>query len=283
MKNTLKIALVVLIALFLFSSMFFVGEAETVSIKRFNKVIKTYDTPGVRLKVPVLDKEVHLERNYQLYDLKPSEVLTLDKKSMTVDSYVIWRVDKPLDFLQNTVSYNGATKKLDALVYNSIKNNISKVDQQSAITRDENLSKLILQDVQNSIKGYGMQVKDIQIKQLDLPEENKKAVYDRMISERNKMAATYTAEGKEEAEKIRNTTNKETAVLRAEAKSTAAEIKAEGESEYMRLLAESYKGADREEFYKFIRGLDALKVSMKGEKTIVLPLDSEIANLFMGK
>ncbi len=286
MKKIILPVVLVFLLIIATSSMFFVNEDEYGYVYRFNQIIAVHSEPGVKFKVPFLDVSSNIKKNSQLYDMNPSEVLTKDKKTMTVDSFIIWKVSDPYKFVQNvdiSMGSVGAEYKLDNIVYNAIKNNLSKVDQEVAISRDEQLSTDILNDVSAGLLTYGMEAVDIQIKQLDLPDENKSAVYNRMISERDKMAATYTAEGKEEAEKIRNTTDKETAIIVAQAEAGAEEIKASGESEYMRILSEAYNTEDKKAFYEYIRSLDAVKVAMEGDKTLVLPIDSEIGKLFLGQ
>lgn len=130
---------------------------------------------------------------------------------------------------------------------------------------------------------YGIEIITVENKRLDLPSDNKTAVYERMISERDNIAATYTAEGQAEAQVIRNTTDKEVTVLLSNADMQAEILVAEGEAEYMRILAEAYGDEARTEFYEFVRSLDALKVSMTGSnKTLVLSADSPIAQIFNG-
>ncbi len=282
MKKIVSVIFIVIVLFFVLSSLFFVREDQYAYVYRFNKVITIHDTAGIKFKVPFLDSTTKIKKNYQLYDIAPSEVLTKDKKTMIVDSYIIWKISEPKKFIQNIPNVQSAGHKLDNIAYNAIKNNISNVNQEVAISRDEQLSKDILADVSDGLSTYGMEAIDIQVKQLDLPDENKNAVYNRMISERNKMSETYIAEGKEEAEKIRNSTDKETAILRANAEAEAAKTVAEGESEYMRIISEAYNSPEREEYYKFVRSLDALKVSMIGEKTLVLPIDSDLGQIFLG-
>ena len=122
-----------------------------------------------------------------------------------------------------------------------------------------------------------------EIKALDLPEDNKAAVYERMISERGNIAAGYTAKGEAEAQKIRNETDKQVTITLANAEKEAETLTAEGEAEYMRILSDAYNDADKAEFYNFIRSLDALKASLKGtDKTLILDRDSEIAKILYG-
>ena len=131
---------------------------------------------------------------------------------------------------------------------------------------------------------YGIELIKFETKQLDLPDDNKEAVYERMISERDNIAATYKAEGSSEAKVIRNTTDKEVAIQISDAKKQAEILEAEGEQEYMKILAEAYGEEDRQDFYSFVRSLDALKNSMTGgDKTVILSADSPIAQIFNGE
>ena len=133
-------------------------------------------------------------------------------------------------------------------------------------------------------KVDGIELLSFETKQLDLPSDNKAAVYERMISERENISATYTAEGSSEAQKIRNTTDKEVNVLLSEANKNAEILIAEGEAEYMRILSEAYADESKQDFYSFVRSLDALKASMTGDnKTVILSPDSPIAQIFYGR
>lgn len=201
---------------------------------------------------------------------------------MIVDSFVLWRVTDPKTFAQtlNTSSVN-AEGRINVVVYNAIKNVISSMAQSDIIAaRGRELTDYIMQNV-SGINQYGIEIATIEIKLLDLPEDNKDAVFERMISERENMAATYTAEGNSEAQVIRNTTDKETALLVSEAEKKAEILKAEGEAEYMKIMAESYDSPQKAEFYSFIRSLDALQNAVQGgDKTVILDKDSPITQIF---
>ena len=126
-------------------------------------------------------------------------------------------------------------------------------------------------------------MEDVKIKQFDLPDSNLNAVYTRMISERNQMAEKYTANGSYEASIIINDVDKQVNIMISDAKAEAAKLEAEGEAEYMRLLAEAYNSDEKKEFYEFTLALDALKKSLTGtEKTVILDKDSELAQILMG-
>ena len=150
--------------------------------------------------------------------------------------------------------------------------------------RDGELSAAIMSNIGTGMEPYGIEILAVETKQLDLPSDNKAAVYERMISERDKIAATYQAEGQAEAKVIQNTTDREIAISISNAQAQAAKITAEGEAEYMRILAAAYSTPERAEFYGFIRALEAARESLGGEgNTLILPADSPIARIFMGQ
>ena len=141
----------------------------------------------------------------------------------------------------------------------------------------------ITTEVADSAKVYGIDVIDVKIKRFDLPEDNEQAVYERMISDRERIAVEYTANGEYQASLIRNDVDRQVNIIISDAKAEAAAIEAEGEAEYMRLLAEAYNSEDKKDFYEFIRSLDALKASLTGEeKVIVLGRDSALGKLLIG-
>lgn len=255
-------------------------------IRRFGKVQRVIDQPGVSLRLPMIETTATLPKQTLLYDLASSDVITRDKKTMITDSYVIWKITDPLKFARtlNSSIENGESR-INTAVYNATKNAISSMDQDEVITsRDGELSEMVMSSVETNMDQYGIQVMLFETKQLDLPDDNKEAVYERMISERDNIAATYTAEGSSEAKVIRNTTDKEVAIQISDARKQAEILEAEGEQEYMKILAKAYGEEGRSDFYSYVRSLDALKKSMKGDnKTVILDQDSPIAQIFSNK
>ncbi|MBQ7425277.1 MAG: protease modulator HflC, partial [Lachnospiraceae bacterium] len=213
-----------------------------------------------------------------------SDVITKDKKSMITDTYVLWRVSDPRKYVQTLNALSArAEERIEASVYNATKNAISSMTQDEVIeARGEYLTGLITGEANSDMEGYGISIIQAQIKALDLPDDNKQAVYERMISERNNIAASYTAEGEAEAQKIHNQTDKQVAIVKAQAEKSAAVLEAEGEAAYMETLSKAYDTEEKADFYNYIRGLDALKASLVGDKTLVLDKNSEIARILMG-
>lgn len=281
-KVILAFAVILLLAL-ASSSVVVTNEDEYSLIRQFGKIDHVITQSGVSFKIPFIQSVDKLPKQTLLYDLSSSDVITSDKKTMIMDSYILWQISDPLKFAQTlNSSLTNAESRLDTIVYNSIKNIISSWSQDEVISgRDGELSEAVMKNIGNSLDQYGIQLLSFETKALDLPSDNKAAVYERMISERDNIAATYTAEGNSEAQIIRNTTDKEVTVMLSEAEKDAEILIAEGEAEYMRILSEAYADPSRTEFYSFVRSLDALKASMTGDnKTIILSPDSPIAQIF---
>ena len=285
LKTTLIfIAVVVVIVLPLFC--YIIGPNEYAALFKFGKIVSVSDTPGIKFMMPGVNTVRKITKKLHLYDIPRSGVITKDKKSMIADNYVTWRVIDPVKYIQTLNAIEArARERIEAAVYNAIKNVISSMTQDEVIeARGGKLSTKIAEDSNSDIGMYGIAIVQTEIKALDLPNDNKAAVYERMISERQNIAASYTAEGNSEAQKIRNSTDRLAAVRIAGAEQSADILVSEGEVEYMRILQSAYNTPEKAEFYNFLRSLDALKKSFsgKGEKIIMLDKDSELGRLIYG-
>ena len=289
MKKRFVFTIIALILLLgITNSMYTVKENEYACTVRFSKIIETNDQAGLHFKVPFIDSIKYFSKATTLYDIPPSEVLTSDKQNMTVDCYILWKISDPLKFYQTLGSSYEAEERLNALTYNELKTVMGTLAQADIINMNDGAERntiyeSITTDVDNLAGTYGIKVVDVKIKQFDLPESNLNAVYSRMISERNQMAEKYTADGNYEASIIRNDVDKQVNIIVSNAQAEAAALEAEGEAEYMRLLAEAYDSPAKKDFFKFTQALDALKKSLTGdEKTVILDADSELARILMG-
>ena len=289
MKTAKRVTLIIVILVLLFTGancLVITNENQYSLIRQFGKVDHVVDHAGVSFRIPFIQSVDTLPKETLLYDLSSPDVITSDKKTMICNSYILWHITDPQLFAQTlNSSITNAEGRLDTVVYNSTKNVISSTTQDDVISgRDGALSEAIIANIGSTLDQYGIELLSFEIKQLDLPSDNKAAVYERMISERDNIAASYTAEGSSEAQIIRNTTDKEVTVMLSEAEKEAEILIAEGEAEYMRILAEAYADESKTEFYSFVRSLDALKASMTGgNKTVILSPDSPIAEIFYGR
>ena len=286
MKKVVKILAVVLAVVILIglSNCFVVTQQnEYTIIRQFGKVVDIRDAAGISFKLPIVQDTQTLPKTVLLYDLPVSDVITKDKKTMVADSFVLWRIEDPQKFIQTlNSSVSNAESRLSTLVYNSMKNTISGMNQTEVISgRDGELAAAIIAGVGNGLEQYGIELIAIETKRLDLPDDNKEAVYQRMISERNNIAAQYTAEGESEAQMIRSETDKEVEIMISAANAQAEVLMAEGEAEYMRILSDAYSDPEKAEFYNFVRSLDAAKASLvNGSNILILGPDSPLAQIF---
>ena len=284
LKKILIPIIIVITLVVALNSMVITQENEYTLIKQFGAVERIVSDAGLSFKTPFIQQTEKLPNTIMIYDQAASDVITKDKKTMVIDNFVLWKIVDPLKFVQTLNTIPEAERRIETVTYNAIKTTVGNTNQSDIIQgRGEFLSAGIVEKVQPAFNEYGIEIIDNEIKRLDLPSENKAAVYSRMISERNQIAAEYIAEGNEESQKIINSANKDIAVIVSEAEATAEQIRATGESEYMRIISEAYNSAERSEFYEFIRSLDALKITMKGEKTLFLPIDSPLTSLFIGE
>ena len=289
MKKGVIIGIIaVLLILVAASSMYTVEENQSACVFRFSEIVDTATTSGLHFKIPFIDQVEYFTNATQLYDIPPSEVLTSDKKSMTVDCYILWSIADPQQFYRSLGTVAKAEDRLDAITYNALKTAMSSLSQDDIINEEDgaernDIYEKIAAEVDKQAGAYGIRVEDVKIKRFDLPESNLNAVYARMISERNQMAEKFTAEGNLKASKTRNEVDRQVNILISNAELAAAQRIAEGEAEYMRILAAAYDTQAKKDFYQYILALEALKASLNGDnKTVILDADSELAKILMG-
>lgn len=277
----------VLFIVALFNSLYIVKENEFAYVTQFSKFKRVEQNGGIYFRIPFIENVLKLPKYAMFYDIPPSDVLTADKKTLVVDSYSVWKIVDPLTFMRTVSSVREMEARVNAAVYNAVRNTMGQLSQDSIISSDlasiASLSEKIRKNADAQLKSYGIEVITAEVKRFDLPEANEMAVFTRMVSERQQMAATYIAEGELEAQKIKNEVDRDVAIIKAKADAEAKDIIGAGDGEYMKILSSAFATADRQEFYEFYRGLDALKVSMKGEKTLFIDSNSKIGRILSGR
>ncbi|WP_343252796.1 protease modulator HflC [Ligaoa zhengdingensis] len=282
-RRVITALLVVMIAAILLANVTIVTKQnEYTMVQQFGKIVAVRSDAGLSFKLPFVQSVKSIPKTVLLYDLPISDVITKDKKTMVADSFVLWKVSDPTLFIQTlNGNVSNAEARISTIVYNSMKNVISSLSQAEIISGRDKLAEAIFANIGDSLEQYGVDLVAVETKHLDLPDDNKHAVYERMISERNNIAAAYQAEGESEAKKIRTETDKAISIKISEAQANAEKLIAEGEAQYMQILAEAYADQSRADFYTFVRALDAAKASLKGsDKTLILSKDSPIAQIF---
>jgi len=272
----------------------------TQTISYVTKAKQIYDLPAS--EVITSDKKTMLVDAYVIWDVTDAKTYT---QSLNASAYTAQgRIDVIVyNAIKTTISSmsqeeliasrDTAVKiettqtELDDIEINDIQS--TETDEEGNIIDEapENqaesivISDALLKVIGNQCDQYGIEITDVKIKVLDLPDENKEAVYTRMITERNNIAAAYKAQGESEAQIIRNTTDAEVSIMLSEAQAQADATVAEGEAEYMRILSEAYNDEEKADFYLFTLQLDTLKKSVtKGNTTLFLDENSPVAQIF---
>ena len=277
----LTIIIIVIIALILLTTIFKVDVTEQVVILQFGKPVHTIQNPGLHLKLPApIQNAVFFDKRLLEYDVQPAEVLSTDKKTLIVDNYVRWKIVDPLLFLQTLQTIPTAITRLDDIVYSEIRRELGLHNMADIITDNrEQIMDTVTKGSYEATLPYGIEIVDVRITRVDLPEENEASIYARMQAERERQANQYRSEGDEESQKIVATTEKEKTIILADAYKSAQETRGEGEAIALGIYAKAYS-ADPD-FYEFLRTLETYKSVIDTSTTLVLPADSKLFELLV--
>ena len=274
------VVVAVLIAYNLFT--FTVDETRKAAVLRFGEIVRIVEEPGLYFKVPIVQKVTYLEDRVLNYDIQPRNVLTSDQKRLVIDIYAIWRVGVPQAYIESTGgSLRNAQSRIDDIVYSDLRNILAKN------TLDEIVSEKRLEYLQQvaelsreKLQEFGIVLIDVRIKRADLPTEIEQAVFSRMRSERERIAAQLRAEGDEQSRQIRSTADKDAEIILADARKDAEKVRGEGDARALEIYAEAYN--QDPEFYRFWRTLDSYRVALADNTRIVLTTDSEYLEFLEG-
>ena len=282
MKKILTAIGVILVFLGL-TSIFIVDETEQVVVLQFGKPVRIITEPGLHIKVPFPIQEKNVFDNRLLeYDSPPEEILSKDKKSLIVDNYVRWQIVDPLQFLKTVQAIPTALSRMDDIVYSELRRELGTHDMVEIITenREELMEKVTVASNKATL-DYGIEVVDVRIRRVDLPSQNEESIYARMDAERKRQANKFRSEGEEEAQKIRATTDRDKTIILADAYKQAERIRGEGDAKAVEVYADAYSADPK--FYEFVRTLDAYKKIIDDKTMLVLPSDSRLFKLLLGK
>jgi len=272
----MKIPVIVIVALILiqliFKPAFIINETEQAVIVQLGDPKRTIQEAGLYFKIPApIQNVLFFDRRVLEYDAAPTEIITLDKKSMIIDNYARWKIVDPLTFYKSVKNIYGAQARLDDIVYSEIRVSLGQHDLSEIISEKRNeLMEKVTEECRVKAKDYGIEIIDVRIKRADLPTENEKSIFERMQAERKRKANMYRSEGAEEAMKIKAQTDKEKIILLAEAKAKAEQIRGEGDALATKIYAEAFQ--KDQDFYQLFKTLEAYKTSLDSQTTIVLPL-----------
>ena len=284
MKTLIAFVAVVLLAVISFNLFTFtVDETQTAVVIQLGNIVRVVEEPGLNLKVPFVQSIAYLEDRILNYDIQPHEVLTSDQKRMVIDNYAIWRIDNPRLFLESTGGrLVGGQSKIDEIVYSDLRNILAKhtLDDIVSEKRAEYLEEVTDLSRAKLLEEFGIMLIDVRIKRADLPTEIEQAVFSRMRSERERIAAQLRAEGEEQARQITSSADKEVEIILADANKDAERVRGEGDARALEIYAEAYN--QDPDFYRFWRTLEAYRVALASDTTIVLTTESDFLEFLDG-
>jgi modulator of FtsH protease HflC len=254
---------------------FTVDETQRAAVLRFGEIVRIIEEPGLHFKIPFIQSVVYLEDRVLNYDIQPLDVYTSDQKRLTIDNYAIWRVGDPQRFIESTGGrISSAQGRIDEIVFSDLRNVLAEhtLDEIVSEKRLEYLEQVTRRS-QPKLAAFGITLIDVRIIRADLPQEIEQAVFARIRSERERLAAQLRAEGDEQARLITSTADKEVEIILADARKDAERVRGEGDAEALEIYAEAYN--QDPDFYRFWRTLDSYKIALAADTRIVLSSDSD--------
>ena len=286
MKATRNVTLALLAVLLFgaYSAAFMVNQTQQALVLQFGEPKRTIQEPGLKFKLPFIQEAVYYERRVlSLIPQDAEEVILADQKRLQVDAYARYRIEDPLLFFQTVRNGIGARARLESIIDSSVRRVLGRETLASILTGErESINGSIRDEVNQSVASLGIQIIDVRLRRADYPEATSQNIFNRMKSEREREAKEFRATGEEEAQKIRADAEKTRTVIVAEAKRQAQEVRGEGDSNAIRIYAESF-GRDPE-FFSFYRSMEAYRKAIGESGTsMVLSPNSSFFRFFKDK
>jgi modulator of FtsH protease HflC len=288
-RRILLVLALVAVALAAWSSVVVIDVTEFGVFTRFGRAAGVATAPGLRLKWPApIESVVRVDRRLLAFMPPSAEYLSEDKKNLVLHTLVTWRAVDPVRYLATAGNRASAEQRLSDIVLAAVGNVIGSHPSSAVISVDGRVShfaevmKTIVDEARPRIRAdYGIELVDVRLRQLTLPEQNRANVFARMQAERGKIAMKYRSEGEREFKKLVAAADRQKTRVLAEAYREAERLKAEGDAQAMQIYADAFgRGA---QFYKFTRTLNAYEKILDGNTTIFLPADAEIFRALEGR
>ena len=280
------LSLAVLVALAVGSAIV-VDTTEYAVVTRFGRPVRTYTTPGLRFRIPFVDQVVRLDARLLMTEPPAAEYLTLDKKNVVARTFLTWRLDDPLRYLQTVQLRDAAEARLAAVTSSEIGAAFGSVPFDALVSTDADKMRLgaIIDQVEQRVRDtaareYGVKLVSLRVERLAFPQQNEASVFQRMRAERQRIAKQFRSEGEEQSLKIRAEADRERARILAEADRKASEIRGQAEAEAARIYADAL--AADPDFYRFVRTLEAYDKIIDKDTTVILPADSPLMKGLLG-
>jgi membrane protease subunit HflC len=277
---TLTLILLGLAAFVGYLTLFTVSQTQQALVLEFGKPKRVITDPGLKYKIPFIQNVEFFDKRILDIDTASQEVIASDKKRLVVDAFARYKITNPLLFFQSLRDERIASARIGAILEASLRRVLGG-SSFTSVVRDkrEALMKTIAGQVNEEAKPFGVEIVDVRIKRVDLPEANMQAIYRRMQTERQREAAEFRAEGEGAARRIRGTADRQVTVIKADATGESERIRGEGDAERNRIFAEAF-GQDPD-FFAFYRSMQAYEGALKpGDTRLLLSPDSQFFRYF---
>jgi modulator of FtsH protease HflC len=287
MKSFAFVLALALLVAFAVGSAIVVDTTEYAVVTRFGRPVRTYTTPGLRFRIPFVDQIVRLDARLLMTEPPAAEYLTLDKKNVVARTFLTWRLDDPLRYLQTVQLRESAEARLAAVTSSEIGAAFGSVPFDALVSTDADKMRLgaIIDQVEQRVRDtaareYGIKLVSLRVERLAFPQQNEASVFQRMRAERQRIAKQFRSEGEEQSLRIRAEADRERARILAEADRKASEIRGQAEAEAARIYADAL--AADPDFYRFVRTLEAYDKIIDKDTTVILPADSPLMKGLLG-
>lgn len=276
MKKLSTVIVIVIVGFIILVSqaLYKVDQVQSVLVIQLGKPVRVVTAPGLYVKTPFAQTVIYFDNRLLLYDATPSAIITKDKKNLVVDNYAKWRIIDPLKYYQTVNNETGAQSRLDDVIFSNLREELGKHDLFDIVAKTRaSLMKTVTEKTNEAVLAFGIEVRDVRIKRADLPPENERAVFARMMAERHREAKRYRSEGEEKALAIRATADKDKTVILSEASRKSQVLKGEGDAVATKLYAGAYSRDPK--FFEFINTMEAYKKALGERDTLILTPESE--------
>jgi membrane protease subunit HflC len=273
-------AVVVVLLIVAYSSMFTVYQTRQALVVRLGQPVRVITTPGLNVKVPIIDSVIYIDNRILDLENPAQEIIASDQKRLVVDAFARYRIRDPLRFYQVVNTVERANGQLSTLMNSALRRVLGEATLTHVVRDDRaQLMSRVREQLDRDAQAFGIQVVDVRIRRADLPEQNSQAVYQRMQTERQREAAEFRAQGSQKSQEIRARADRDVTVLVADATSKSEQLRGDGDAERNRIFAEAYnKDTD---FFAFYRSMQAYETGLRPNDTrLVLKPDSDFFRYF---
>jgi modulator of FtsH protease HflC len=273
--------LLIVVLIVAYGTLFTVYQTRQALVVRLGNPVRVITEPGLHVKVPFFDSVIHIDKRILDLENPAQEVIASDQKRLVVDAFARYRTKEPLKFYQSVGNVEGANSRLSTLLNSALRRVLGEATL-TQVVRDqrEQLMNRVREQLEAEAQAFGISVVDVRIRRADLPEQNSQAVYQRMITERQREAQEFRSLGTQRAQEIRAKADRDVTVLLADAQSKGEQIRGEGDGERNRIFADAF-GRDPE-FFSFYRSMQAYEAGLRSNDTrMLLKPDSDFFRYFV--